>query len=278
MLQQSANNGHLQWQRIFKQMIFLLCFVAIAHTAAADSAFDAVVRSVLHISGQNSSGEPVHGTAFLMQGRSGGSDQAWLVTAGHILANISGEHAEIGMRRQVRGVFHASPVLLKIRAGNAPLYHLNAEYDLAAIKIMLPGEADCCVLGRDFAADDSRLARSGFGSGVQVLIPGYPYGEACNDAGFAFVRNGVVSSFPALPSSSQPIFFVDFEVFEGYSGAPVVYSDGGSAGFLAGMVLEEVFLEELRARGKKTTRTRRGLGLAKVLSGPLIKAFLATLP
>jgi len=44
------------------------------------------------------------------------------------------------------------------------------------------------------------------------------------------------------------------------------------------MVLEEVFLEELRQSGKKTSRTRRGLGLAKVLSGPLIKIFLASLP
>ncbi len=262
---------------LLKALFLLFCLVA-SRPAVADSAFDAVVRSVLRISGKDSSGEPVHGTAFLLQGHGNSSDQAWLVTAGHVIAGISGEQAEVGMRRQSRGVFSPAPALVKIRQNGAPLYHLSREYDLAALKIVLPGEADCCVLARDFAADDARLARSGFGSGVQVLVPGYPYGESCNEAGFAFVRGGIVSSFPVLPASSQPVFYIDFEVFEGYSGAPVIYSDGRDTGFLAGMVLEEVFLEELRPRGKKVSRTRRGLGLAKVLSGPLIKTFIASLP
>ena len=243
----------------------------------AGSPFDPVLRSVMRISGTDSSGEPVCGTAFLMQGR-GSSDEAWLVTAGHLLNRMRGEQVRIGMRRQVRGVFYAGDVQIRIRDGGRPLFHHSPELDLAALKIGLPGEADCCVLARDFAADDGRLDRAGFGSGVRVLIPGYPYGEASGGAGFAFVREGVVSSFPVLPSAAQPVFYVDFEVFEGYSGAPVIFSDGSSAGLLAGMVLEEVFLEELRQSGKKTSRTRRGLGLAKVLSGPLIKIFLASLP
>ncbi len=264
-----------QWCRLV--LLILLVFVAV-EPLAAGSPFDAVLRSVLRISGSDGSGDPVFGTAFLMQGRGGASDQAWLVTAGHVLNRISGENAQITMRRQVRGVFYGSPVQVKIRAGGRPLFFHNPELDLAALKIGLPGEADCCVLARDFAADDGRLDRAGFGSGVRVLIPGYPYGEAASEAGFAFVREGIVSSFPVLPSSSQPVFYVDFEVFEGYSGAPVVFSGGDSTGFLAGMVLQEVFLEELRPAGKKTARTRRGLGLAKVLSGPLIKAYLSTLP
>ncbi|MDD3147844.1 MAG: trypsin-like peptidase domain-containing protein [Candidatus Riflebacteria bacterium] len=260
-------------------MLFLLLMVfGFAPVASAASAFDAVVRSVLRIAGRDSSGEPVYGTGFLLQGRGNSSDEAWLVTAGHLMSRIAGEKIEIGMRRQVRGVFSPAPVLVKIRQNGTPLYHSSRESDLAALKIMLPAEADCCVLARDFAVDEARLARSGFGSGVQVLIPGFPYGEACNEAGFAFVRCGVVSSFPVLPASSQPVFHVDFEVFEGYSGAPVIFSDGKDTGVLAGMVLEEVFLEELRPRGKKTARTRRGLGLARVLSGPIIKAFINSLP
>ena len=257
-------------------MVFMI--LACGPAAFADSGFDAVLRSVMRVSGTDSSGEAVFGTAFLMQGRGGGSNQAWLVTAGHVFNNIRGEYAQVTMRRQTRGIFFATPVQVKIRDGKTTLYVLNSEFDLAALKIALPGEADCCILANDFAIDDARLGRAGFGSGVRVLIPGYPYGEASSEAGFAFVRDGVVSSFPVLPSSTNPVFYVDFEVFEGYSGAPVVFSDGGSSGFLAGMVVEEVFLEELRAKGKKTAHTRRGLGLAKVISGPLIRSFLNALP
>ncbi len=260
-------------------LIFIfLMLLSCGSAAFADSGFDAVLRSVMRVSGTDSSGEAVFGTAFLMQGRGGGSNQAWLVTAGHVFSRIRGGYAQVTMRRQSRGVFFAVPVQIKIRDGRNPLYVLSGEYDLAALKVALPGEVDCCILANDFAGDDARLARAGFGSGVKVLIPGYPYGEACNEAGFAFVRDGVVSSFPVLPGSTNPVFYVDFEVFEGYSGAPVVFSDGGSSGFLAGMVIEEVFLEELRAKGGKTARTRRGLGLAKVLSGPLIRSFLNSLP
>ena len=257
-------------------MVLFLC-LALPTLIMAGSPFDPVLRSVVRLSGSDGSGEPVFGTAFLMQGR-GASDEAWLVTAGHLLDRMRGEQVRVGMRREVRGVFYASEVQARIRAGGRPLYHHSPELDLAALKIGLPAEADCCVLARDFAADDGRLDRAGFGSGVRVLIPGYPYGEASGGAGFAFVREGVISSFPVLPAAAQPFFYVDFEVFEGYSGAPVIFSDGSSTGLLAGMVLEEVFLEELRQSGRKTSRTRRGLGLAKVLSGPLIKNFLAALP
>ncbi len=276
--QESSGFPWFNWRKCSFIAAFLFLYLATLNTAFADSAFDAVVRSVIRIGGHDSSGEPVYGTGFLLQGHGSNSDQAWLVTAGHIMTSIRGEQAEIGMRRQTRGVFSPAPVLVKIRQNGTPLFHLSREYDVAALKVALPGEADCCILARDFAADDARLARSGFGSGVRVLVPGYPYGESCNEAGFAFVRGGVVSSFPVLPASSQPVFYIDFEVFEGYSGAPVIYSDGNNTGFLAGMVLEEVFLEELRTRGKKTARTRRGLGLAKILSGPLIRAFVASLP
>ncbi len=278
-----ANCSFYQGERLIKSfcggLIFIvLMLLSCGPAVFADSGFDAVLRSVMRVSGTDSSGEAVFGTAFLMQGRGGASNQAWLVTAGHVFCSIRGEYAQITMRRQTRGIFFATPVQIKIRDGKTPLYVLNSEFDLAALKVALPGEADCCILANDFAVDDTRLGRAGFGSGVRVLIPGYPYGEASSEAGFAFVRDGVVSSFPVLPSSTNPVFYVDFEVFEGYSGAPVVFSDGSSSGFLAGMVIEEVFLEELRAKGKKTSRTRRGLGLAKILSGPLIRSFLNSLP
>lgn len=259
--------------------VFLLFYLLLTNSfALIASPFDAVMRSVFCVSGKNASGEPVFGTAFLVQENARIADSAWLLTAGHTLSHIAKDHIQLNMRRLNRGVFSSCPVLIKIRERGKPLYYVHSEHDIAAVRIALPAEADCCLLACDFIADEGMLDRFGVGAGTRIMIPGYPYGEACNEAGFSFVRNGIVSSFPMLPSKLYPVFYADFEVFAGYSGAPVICGDNSGAGFLVGMVLEEVFLEELHSRkNKKTIKNRRGLGIAKILSAPVIKSFLSML-
>lgn len=231
---------------------------------------DEVVRAVVSVSGRDRSGEPVFASAFLVEARS--RNTFWLVSSAHSFNSMADEHIRVNLRRCERNVYFPYPLQVKIREGNRSLYFVHASFDLAAIKIEMPAEADCCMLSRDFIADEKQLARLAVGAGTQVIIAGYPYGESCNEAGFAFARAGIVSSFPVRPASIYPVFYVDFEVFAGYSGAPVI-SDNGS--ILLGMVLEEVFLEELRLqKGKKRVRTNRGLSLAKVLSAPLIADFI----
>lgn len=265
----------------FSLVLLLTTFAVllILRDAAAASSFDAVVRSVVRISARDSNGASIFASGFIVQSGTGRStDSAWLVTARHILENNAGDTITIGMRRNMRGIFVAQPVQVKIKERGQKLFSCHAEFDLAALKILLPGETDNCLLARDFLADDRRLERSNYGPGSQVLIAGFPYGEACNEAGFAFTRTGVISSFPVLPAGMFPIFYVDFEVFAGYSGAPIVLADSSGSMFLVGMALEEVFLEELRPqKNKKTLRTQRGLGLAKALSATVIKEFLSSL-
>ncbi|OGK06376.1 MAG: hypothetical protein A2W80_15375 [Candidatus Riflebacteria bacterium GWC2_50_8] len=260
---------------IFKLFTLLLFCLYFGSLPAAANNIDAVMRSVVSISGQNSSGEPVFATAFMVAAST--RNTVWLVSSAHSFNSIAEEHACVKLRRLERNVYRPMPVQVRIRERSRALYFSHQHLDLAAIKIELPAEADCCVFSWDFIADEKQLERASAGAGTRVLIPGYPYGEACNDAGFAFARSGVISSFPLRPASIYPVFHVDFEVFAGYSGAPVI--SGGSGGTLMlGMVLEEVFLEELRSqKGKKQLRTRRGLGLAKVLSAPLIREFIAGL-
>ncbi|EKD81875.1 MAG: hypothetical protein ACD_39C01591G0002 [uncultured bacterium] len=258
-----------------KICILLLLYVCSGHLIEASGNIDAVMRSIVAISGRDGSGETVFASAFLVETRS--RNTVWLVSSAHSFNNIAEEYARIDLRRCERNVYSPLPLQVRIREHGRAVYISHAHLDLAAIKIELPAEADCCVFSRDFIADERYFDRLAIGAGTSVLIPGYPYGEACNEAGFAFARSGVISSFPVRPASMHPVFHVDFEVFAGYSGAPVIFAGSGGAVML-GMVLEEVFLEELRPqKGKKQLRTRRGLGLARVLSAPLIGEFIAGL-
>lgn len=268
-----------------QKKLFLWSFIAIgilfacAATLSAASPYDAVVRAVVRITANDTGGNNIFATGFLVQvANSRKNDQAWLVTVRHILENNSGDSITIGLRRYHGGIFTAQPLQIKIKDRKQQLFCCHPELDLAVIKIALPADIDYCLLAKDFIADDRRFERSSFGAGGRVLVCGYPYGEACNPAGFAFTRNGVVSSYPVTPAALYPYFFVDFEVFAGYSGSPVIYADNTGNLFLAGMALEEVFLEELHSRkNKKTLRTQRGLGLAKALNANIIREFISSL-
>lgn len=231
---------------------------------------DEVMRAVVSVSGRDRSGETVFASAFLVEARS--RNTFWLVSSAHSFNSVADEHIRVNLRRCARGIYFPCPLQVRIREGSRTLYFVHASFDLAAIKIEIPAGADCCMLSRDFIADEKQLNRLSLAAGSQVIITGYPYGESCNEAGFAFARSGIVSSFPVRPASIYPVFYVDFEVFAGYSGAPVISANGSA---LLGMVMEEVFLEEFRPqKGKKQLRTNRGLGLAKVLSAPLITDFI----
>jgi len=265
------------WPPMQKKLFFVVTllvsmfFNAEAFAAPADNAARAVVR----LRGNDSSGNAVFATGFLIQPESAVTgNYFWLVTAAHIFETCT-ETITVGFRRKNNGVFSEYPVAVKIRDNGRAIYSRHSEYDIGALKITAAADIDSCLLAHDFIGDDKMLEKCGFGMGCSLLIVGYPYGEACNDAGFAYARTAVVSSFPVLPSSFYPVFHADFEVFAGYSGAPVILNDGNGRFCLAGMVLEEVFLEEIESsRKKKTLRTRRGLGLARALNSAIIKDFL----
>ncbi|MBU1106428.1 MAG: hypothetical protein KKB51_07165 [Candidatus Riflebacteria bacterium] len=263
---------HKIWSKI---IVLLMLGVFCASTIEAAVEIDAVVRSVVAMSGTDDSGERIFASAFLVE--TGRRNTVWLVSTAHSFNNVAADHIRIDLRHCNRGIYSALPLQVRIRERGRPLYFTHSHFDLAAIKIEMPADADCCIFSRDFIADETNLSRLPVGAGTQVLIPGYPYGEACNEAGFAYTRSGVISSFPVRPASMYPIYHVDFEVFAGYSGAPVIFS-GSTGVIMLGMVLEEVFLEELRPqKGKKQLRTRRGLGLARVLSAPSIRDFISGL-
>jgi len=271
-MRQAVMVVHRIWLKFFVLLVLSVCFT---FRIDASVTIDSVMRSVVAMSGTNIDGETMFASAFLVETRD--RNTVWLVSTAHSFNCIKNDYIRVDLRCFNRGVFSTLPMQVRIREVNRALYFTSSLFDLAAIKIEMPAEADCCVFSQDFIADETRLSQLPVGAGTQILIPGYPYGEACNKAGFAFVRSGVISSFPVVPASMYPVFHVDFEVFAGYSGAPVIFA-GPTGTIMLGMVLEEVFLEELRPqKGKKQLRTRRGLGLARVLSAPLIRDFISGL-
>ncbi len=261
-------------------LIFISAAIAVCTAIPAFSAMDSVVRSVVRISGRDKSSGEVFATGFLVHADSKmkNRNSAWLITASHVFKQIKGDFVTVILRSKHQARFIRSEVNLKIRDSQRDYFHCHLLYDIAAIKIQLADGIDACMLSQSFIADDARLARIGFGPATGLVIPGYPYGQESSDSGFPFCRQAIVSSFPVLPGREYPVFHVDFEVFAGYSGAPIIVAEANQM-VLAGMILEEVFLEELSPAKKKgqVSRTRRGLGIARALSAQIIKDFVGSL-
>jgi hypothetical protein len=81
------------------------------------------------------------------------------------------------------------------------------------------------------------------------MVLGFPRGLAANPAGFPILRSGRVASYPLSPSAF-PTFLLDFTVFPGNSGGPVLApgrlrARAGSAPqvtqpYIAGLLTQEV--------------------------------------
>lgn len=246
----------------------VLGLLSFSLSVLADTSVNAVVR----ISGVNSQKEPVMGTGFLIQADASKPRRAWLVSAAHLFAQISGDKIELLLRRGDKAF--SQPYQLRSNGRN--LFFRDDSYDLAAFLLELPVDCSCSLLAPAMLADDEDFRRYQVDVGSRLLIYGFPYGESFDQTGNCIVRTGIISSSPLLPADRYPSFLADFEVFPGYSGAPVFSGQAGRK-IIYGMVLEEVFLEELRPSGKKTKRTRHGLGLARVLLSSHIRDFIAEL-
>jgi hypothetical protein len=258
-----------------KIILFWLAFVVGSACLQAMPTTDLIMNSVVRISGSGSSTEPVMGTGFLVQGSS--RNQAWLVSAAHVFQMISGNKIDLLIRQKKGKGFSEKKLTFFLRAAGENLFIKHERYDLAALSLELPDNCVFSLLGVEMFADEKRFVEINAKTGSRLLVYGYPYGEAYDKTGFCIVRGGIISSFPLLPSSEYTSYLVDFEVFEGYSGSPVLFVENGY-NLIVGMALEEVFLEELRPGRKRTVRRRHGLGLARVLNSALVKSFVEALP
>jgi hypothetical protein len=88
--------------------------------------------------------------------------------------------------------------------------------------VRIPKNADILLASTDLLATDERIKKLNISAGAEVLVLGFPYGAEANDAGFPILRSGRIASFPLTPTANVKTFLLDFPVFSGNSGSPVI--------------------------------------------------------
>jgi len=207
------------------------------------------------------------GTGFLLSTTTrDGARETLLVTANHVLSQMPGAEAKIGFRAaDDGGTWRYRPQALKIRSANgAPLWTRHPSRDVAVIRIQAPPEfAKAAIPTRYLATED--FAERKIGPGDELYVLGFPRGLAANPAGFPILRSGRVASYPLDPSAF-PTFLLDFTVFPGNSGGPVLApgrlrATNGSSPlltqpFIAGLLTQEVALDNERLEIGVVTHAR----------------------
>ena len=250
--------------------------------------------------------EMKHGTVFVMgipDANQPGKGQFVLVTAAHVLEEISGEKATIYLREKMtNGKFKRIARSVKIRNGKKPLWTSHPSVDVAVMKIALPvfvskQAEDIPMLSTDMLADDKMIEEYEIHPGDRLLCLGYPLGVEANVSGFPILRAGIIASYPLIPAKDTKSFLFDFEVFGGNSGGPVYFVDKGRtyAGsvhigetiqFVAGIVTQQKYSVQRSVkplevgpdrRRYEVEEKREKLKLAVVVPAHFIKETLALL-
>jgi hypothetical protein len=200
------------------------------------------------------------GTAFLMHRptkREPGRALYVLVTAAHVLNDISGDEAVLLLRtRSSDGSFAPLEHRIPIRNKGVPLWTQPPGVDVAVMYVAVPKEAHVSHLSRDLLATDRIFVHYDIHPGDELFSLGYPFGLPANSAGFPILRSGTIASYPLVPARKYPAFLYDFQVYEGNSGGPVYFSassritGGGrreqSVHFIAGLVSQHAKIDGQR--------------------------------
>jgi hypothetical protein len=247
-------------KKLKQTVLTVLCIVlSWSGIAGAEDLNVLLMGSTFRIAGPaRGEGKVSVGTVFFV-GRplKGSPDRASyvMVTAAHVLQDISGDEAVLWLRRKkADGTFEGLEHRLRIRSKGAPLWTRHPGADVAVMYAPLPNEAHVVILSKDLLATDQMMTQYEVHPGDELLSLGFPFGLAANDAGFPILRSGKIASYPLVPAKKYPTFLYDFQVYEGNSGGPVYYtglrSYGGRAAqqvnFIAGLVSRHAAIDGQR--------------------------------
>lgn len=193
------------------------------------------------------------GTGFLVADRDDdGQPRTVLVTANHVLSEMSRTRTRIGLRVQVQQDWTYAPVDFAIRDRDGrPLWTAHPSRDVAAIQISVPAAMAQKAIPLAYLADDSSFDQTTIAPGEEFMALGYPRGLSANVAGFPILRSARLASYPLGASTRSPTFLLDFSVFPGNSGGPVLLSSNGPdgrarPGLVAGLLTQQVEVERER--------------------------------
>jgi S1-C subfamily serine protease len=266
-------------------------FTAAAHgeESGSFSVGPTLMQSTLKIEGSSSVGS---GFVLLHPNQSAGPGKATavLITAAHVLESMTSDVATIHFRKKSASGFERLARTVQMRRDGKPLWVRHPGADVAAMRLPIPEDANLRISGplsTALLARDDELEKYEVHPGDELLVVGFPFGAEANDAGFPILRSGRIASFPLLPTSETKTFLLDFEVFKGNSGGPVVLFDknrvyGGSTHIgqlrmIVGLVSKErEFKEHVKSIGETSVRHHK-LALAVIVHASLIRETIGML-
>ena len=147
-----------------------------------------------------------------------------LVTAEHVLRQMTGDEATILYRRQeADGGYTKSPAKLKVRDGGKAVWTRHPTADVAVMDVSPPPEVSFPEVPAALLSSDADLSRYEVHPGDLIRCVGFPHPNQfeANGSGFGVVRLGCIASYPLLPTKKTKTFLCDLNSFEGDSGSPV---------------------------------------------------------
>ncbi len=232
----------------------------------------------------------VYGTAFVIgEPVAGDSNRVnlVLVTAAHILESMPGEKAVLHGRIRDGHRWRKVPWPIAIRRQGRALWTRHPLVDIAALRVALPEGSSERVPAIDLAATNADYHGFGIHPGEAVMVLGFPLAMGSGDAGFAVLRGGRLASYPLSPIRQEKTFLVDFPVFPGNSGGPVIMAStgrvlaNGARGELVQILLGVVSREVLSAGDGSDApgvAVGRPLSLARVVHAGFIRDLIGSLP
>ncbi|MBB5746361.1 trypsin-like serine peptidase [Brevundimonas variabilis] len=213
----------------------------------------AVIEATVMIEQQVGGNRKAIGTGFLVTDTApDGHVRVVLVTAKHVFEEMPRASLEVGFRAEINQEWAYTPADVNIRNSEGrPLWTSHPERDVAVIELRVPAELAAKAIPLAYLADDDSFAQDAVAPGEEFMALGYPRGLSSNAAGFPILRMGRLASYPIGASAVSPTFLLDFSVFPGNSGGPVLRApdsrDGRARhGLIAGLLTQQVEVDRER--------------------------------
>ncbi len=189
-----------------------------------------LMESTFKIQGTTFGDSLLFGTAFLFALPCKGDPRgAILVTSAHLLDSLVTDRALLGLRhKRWDGSWEERPWWIDIRRQGKPLWVRHHRADVAVMCFSLPGFVDVPLTSVHWLADESTFQKYEVHPGDELLCLGYSSMDGVHGSGgFPILRGGKIASYPLFPLEKVPTFRYDVEIFKGYSGGPVYFSQVG---------------------------------------------------
>lgn len=189
-----------------------------------------LMESTFKLQGTTSGDSLLFGTAFVFDlPCKENPENAVLVTSHHLLDSLQNDRALLGLRdKRWDGSWEERPWWIDIRRHGKPLWIRHRDADVAALCVSLPRYVDIPLSSLDLLADEGTFQKYDIHPGDELMCLGYSSQNGVHGVGgFPILRGGKIASYPLFPVSKVKAFRYDVEIFKGYSGGPVYFSQVG---------------------------------------------------